>query len=128
MRRSMNEDNQNQNREKILAFIGLIAILVLVIYLGYRLLEFISSVPGYSFDPVNFVALLILTKLLWDNQKKQNSITEIQTHLLNNLIKAQAVVDTPKNPIKKPMAITQRQNTSKVVTYKAKRGRPRKLK
>jgi hypothetical protein len=124
----MNENYQNQNREKILAFIGLLAILALLIYGAYRIVGLISSIPGYSFDPINFGAILILIKLLWDNLKTQNSIISIQNHLLSSYIKSQESTENHKHHVKKYATLSLRQDTTKVAIYQPKRGRPRKVK
>ena len=95
----MNENqilaSADKNKEKIFAVIGVISVIALVIFLIYRSLNFISSLPGFNFDPFTFISIVVLTWYTIRLIQKQNHIIETQSHIL---LKASIALENSKLP------------------------------
>ncbi|MEM1311936.1 MAG: hypothetical protein AAGF07_00535 [Patescibacteria group bacterium] len=124
----MTDNNLNRSIEKVLAVVGLISIIIISLYLIFRLVGIIYNIPGYSFDPFNFTALVVLIKLISDLHKKQKLTLDIQSHLLNTMINNSQAPANPPSKSKKSSSLRYSKDSKQITVYKPKRGRPKKHK
>jgi hypothetical protein len=94
-----------QNKDSILIFTGAAVILCGLIYMSYKLLEFVSQLSGFSFDPLVLISALILVHFIEKSRKTHQELISEQNKILCKLLEMQK----PRLEVKtKPNKITKK--------------------